>query len=1132
MENALFGRAGAVVATAGKERPARFRKFIPYSRKLLLMTKLVILLCTAAVMQAHAFGQNITLSFNNAALEKVFVSIEKQSGYHFIYTKEEMAASKPVSIEIKNASLATVLELCFKEQPVTYTLQESYIIIKRKEEVPKKLITIYEERIRGKIQNEEGEPIAGATITIKGSKLATASNEAGEFELNYTGSYTHIIVSNIGYEPAELNISGRNYLSIVLKTVINSLDETIVIAYGKTTRRLNTGNVGKVSAEEISKQPVSNPLAALQGRVPGLIITQSSGIPGTSFKIQIQGQQSIGAKGNSVIVSNDPLIVIDGVPFAAGNGLLNQLVSAAGNPDNGFGLSPLNLINSADIESIEILKDADATAIYGSRGANGILLITTKKGKSGKTKFNFSAYSGVSKVTRTTKMLNTQEYLQMRREGIANDGAVINSTSFLNSGYAPDLLFWDTTKYTNWKKEFIGGTACTTDIQGGLSGGNVNTQFLVSGGVHRETTVFPGDLSGNRASFRFNVNHNSTDKRLAINFSGSYSIGNSNLNESDLTSSINLIPHLPSLVDENGKLKWEHNGVLYSDVGVVNPLSSLYNKYKAESRNLIGNLLLGYQILPGLTIRSTFGYNTTSTDENRITPRAFANPALVTTGSSSFGNRIIKSWIIEPQAEFTKMMMGGMLNILAGGTLQKIENSGEFISASGYTSDDLLNSIGAAGTLRGSNSYSEYKYTAIFGRVNYNWKNKYIINISGRIDGSSRFGPGNQFAIFGAGGAAWLFIQEKFFQKLLPVFSYGKLKVSYGTTGNDQIGDYKYISTWTISTIPYQQIPVLNPLRLANPDFAWEVNRKLQGGIDLGFFNDRILITAVYYRNRTDNQLVNYPLPIQTGFSSLGAKNIPAVVQNTGYEFELMTKNIATKNFLWTTSINLSTSKNKLISYPDLSVSSYANTYVVGQSLNVIYRYDFLGVDPATGIYQFRDVNNDGLLNSGDYVVSGNTDPRYYGGIINNITYKRIELSFLFEFRKQTGSDFRRDITSSPGSFVNQPVTVLQRWQHPGDISAVQKFSGYYASPASSIMTRFVASNGAYSDASFMRLKNLSLSYRLPKIKKLAIETCQLYIQGQNLLTITKYKGSDPENQNLYRLPPLRTITVGIKIII
>jgi TonB-dependent starch-binding outer membrane protein SusC len=1100
-----------------------------HGKKPLLAMVRFLLLIFFTSFYLKGFGQGISLKLKKAPLETAFRQIEAQVPQRFVYTSEMAEQGHAVTMHVEKVSLTTLLAILFKDQPLEYSLDEHFIKVRFKQVTSAVLNLV---NVQGRVTNESGEALPNVSVTASASHRFTVTDGGGGFALKQLQPNEEIIFSSVGYTDKKVAINNNTYIEVQLTVSVSELDKAVVIAYGATTQRLNTGNVSKVTGAEINKRPVGNVLAALEGSVPGMIITQTSGVPGSSFKVQVQGQQSVGAKGNSAnrIVSNDPLIIIDGVPFAAGNGNLNQLTSAVGNPDEGFGLSPLNLINPADIESIEVLKDADATAIYGSRGANGVIIITTKKGKPGKTKVQLNAYYGRGKVTRTASMLNTPQYVKMRLEGIANDGAVANTSFFLTSGYAPDLLLWDTTKYTDWKKQFIGGTAKTTDLNMTLSGGSENTQFFLGGGVHHETTVFPGDLGDGRASFRFNLNHTSTDKKLTVNFSANYADNNSKLNASDLTASINLMPILPALVDENGKLKWEDKGVLYSDVGVVNPLSSLHNVYHAESMNLIGNLLTSYRFSKKLSVRSSFGYNLTNADEDRILPVAYANPALVTTGSSVFGSRRLVSWIAEPQMEYATSLKGAKLQVLAGGSLQRVENTSEFISASGYTSDDLLRSLSAAGKLTGSNSFSEYKYSAVFGRVNYNLKNRYVLNFSGRRDGSSRFGPGNQFANFLAAGAAWIFSEEGLLKKLKPAFSYGKIKLSYGTTGNDQIGDYKFMSTWTSSVNSYQQIPVLTPVRLANPDYAWEVNRKLQAGIDVGFVNDRILITALFYRNRTNNQLVSYPLPIQTGFPGLGAKNIEALVENRGFEFTISTKNVSTKKFNWQTSAHITTGKNKLLAYPGLSISSYANTYVIGQSLNVIYKFDFLGIDPATGLYSFRDVNNDGVLNASDYVVSGNTDPNYYGAISNTIDYGRMQFSFLFEFRKQKGSDFRRDIVSSPGSFVNQPVMVLSRWQKPGDITQVQKFSAYFDSPASLLMTRFVSSNGAYSDASFCRLKNVWLSYQLPRFKKIPDKSASIFVEGQNIITWTQYKGADPENQSLYRLSPLRCIAAGIKI--
>ncbi|HEX7845464.1 MAG TPA: TonB-dependent receptor plug domain-containing protein, partial [Chitinophagaceae bacterium] len=343
----------------------------------------MLLLTAATWLQASAkgYGQTITLSLKNAPLEKVFRAIEEQSSFHFIYTKEELAVAKRVSIVMNNALLADVLEYCFKDQPLSYSIKGPYIIVKAKRAISLTVSNVIDNSISGRVINEEGDAIVGATVSIKGTNIATATNENGEWRIENADGNKSIVASSIGYESGEVAI-GKGSQSIVLKRIINNLYETVVIAYGKTIRRMNTGNVSKVTAAEIARQPISNPIAALQGRVPGMVITQTSGVTGSSFNIEIRGRTSLDLS----LSKNDPLFIIDGVPFEPGNLPSNQLMSAVNNPRqvSEGGISPFNTINPADIESVEILKDADATAIYGSRGANGVILITTKKGTVGK----------------------------------------------------------------------------------------------------------------------------------------------------------------------------------------------------------------------------------------------------------------------------------------------------------------------------------------------------------------------------------------------------------------------------------------------------------------------------------------------------------------------------------------------------------------------------------------------------------------------------------------------------------------------------------------------------------------------------------------------------------------------------
>lgn len=964
----------------------------------------------------------------------------------------------------------------------------------------------------------------GATITLKDTKTTTVTDERGYFTINAKSDTGTLVISFVGFHTYQLkfNRTNKGPFAIHLRDDASLLNEVMVIGYGTTTKRLNTGNVGKVTAEDISKQPVSNPLAALQGRVPGLLITQSSGVNGSGFSVQLRGQSSL-------IQGSDPLFIIDNVPYSPGNSPLNQLTSAAGSGSSASdGISPFSLINPSDIESIDILKDADATAIYGSRGANGVILITTKRGKAGKTVINANVYTGTGRVTRTMDMLNTPQYLQMRRDGFKNDGLTPDASS------APDLFLWDTTRYTNFKKLLIGNTAHTTDVQLSLSGGNDNTQFLIGGGYHRQSTVFPTDKGDNRASVHFNLNHNSTDKKLTVNLNAIYTSNVSNLPATDLTGYINTAPNF-KLYDASGKLNWQEGGVSYLSLGLfnANPLSFKNQSYTGKFQNLSSNLQLIYKILPDLSLKVSMGYNVVSSDEVSLYPSTSLDPNLGAMPYSNFANQSQKSWIIEPQAEYIKKIGKGKLDILIGNSWQDNTSTGILVSANNYSSDLLLGSIAASGLTFSSNLFNRYRYNGTYGRINYNLSGKYIVNLSGRRDGSSRFGPDNRFSNFGAIGTAWIFSEENFIKDKLPFLSFGKLRASYGITGNDQIGNYKYLDTWTPGTATYQGVSVLNPTSLYNPSYSWEKNRKVEIGLEFGFFKDRLLVSGDYFNNRSNNQLVNYTLPAQTGFSSV-LENLNALVQNTGWEFQVNSKNINSASFIWSSSFNMTIPHNKLLAFPGLANSSYANTFVIGQPLSTLKLYHYLGVDPNTGIYRFEGEDQDGNLTTANRTVLKNTAPKFYGGLQNTFRYKGVELSIFLEFKKQNGFNYLNTLGGNvPGySYYNQPVIVLSAWQKPGDKTNIERFTSAPGDAYNAASSYLIGSDAIISDASYIRVKNLSLSYSLPNIwlSKLHITGSRLYLQGENLFTITKYVGADPENQNIYILPPLKTITVGIQL--
>jgi TonB-linked SusC/RagA family outer membrane protein len=952
-------------------------------------------------------------------------------------------------------------------------------------------------------------PLPGVTVAVKGKKNNTVITDFnGQYAIQAAPTDV-LIISFIGLKTETISINGQKIINIQLHQDATALQEVKINAgYYSVKESERTGSISKITSKDIEKQPVTNVLATMQGRMTGVNITQTTGVSGGGFNIQIRGQNSLRADGNT------PLYIVDGVPYAT------QSVGASQTSTILLGASnPLNSITPSDLESVEVLKDADATAIYGSRGANGVVLITTKKGKKGKTRFTANFSHGAGKVTRFMDLMNTEQYIKMRTEAFTNDGI----TEYPESAYDINGT-WDQNRYTNWQKEFLGGTAEYADTQTTISGGSEQTQFLISGNYHKETTVFPGDFKYTKGNVRVNLNHESENKKFRVNFSSGYTHQNNNQPGTDLTQSIMLPPNAPALYDTDGNLNWENSTW-------TNPLSFLEGQYKSKMDDLLANMVLSYSILPSLEIKTNLGFTDTRHEETRTQPSTMYDPAYEAGSEYStiyFNNVKRQSYIIEPQLSWKQGFGKGKAEVLLGSTFQE-QNGNQLVQeADGFTSNALIYNLAAATNVFAlDHSESVYKYNAFFGRINYSWDDRFIVNLTGRRDGSSRFGPAQQFANFGAVAGAWIFSNQTFVKNQMEFLSFGKLRASYGTSGNDQIGDYQFFDTYGSNGTNYSGTVGLEPTRLFNPDFGWETNKKFEVALETGFFHDRVFITAGWYTNQSSSQLVGIPLPGTTGFSSLQA-NLDATVQNHGIEGTIRTVNFQRSNFNWSTSFNLTMPRNKLLSFPDLEGSTYSNRYVIDQPLNIVKVYHFTGLDPQTGIYQFEDVNKDGLITPAeDKQTLADFNPKYYGGLLNQITYKRWQLDFLFQFVKQDNynAEYR---TGMPGTMVNQPTTVLDHWQNPGDDASHQQYSAGTNNTVLKAFHDYYASDASITDASYVRLKNFSLSYNLP-VQWLQGIQCRATIEGQNMLTITSYKGSDPEFTTIGYLPPLKVFTAGLQ---
>jgi len=1109
-----------------------------------------ILLCSCTYISLFAYApekqgdRKVTINGNNLALHDVFKAIRKQTGLYFMYNNNntQINENERISLSFKEAKLDEVLAFIFEPKNLSWTYNASAIVLRPKTEehqfTDKGDSSIFKTSVTGKVVDNEGKPIPGATILVSGENTGFITDNEGHFIIPSVRNDAILTISSVGFETRKVSITGKSIYAI-LNVAVNSLDETVVQAYSTTTRRFLTGNISSITSKDIEKNPVANPLLALQGRVPGIFVSQSTGVPGSGSTVRIQGQ-------NSISSGNDPLYVVDGVPYTSQvlrsvNG--SNILGSSGT--GGVTGNPLNFINPNDIERIDVLKDADATSIYGSRAANGAILITTKKGVVGRTDVSVSVKNGWATVARKLPLLNRSQYLEMRKEAKNNDNAAIQPTDYDINGT------WDTTRETNWQKELIGRTAKYSDAYLTISGGNSTTQFLIGAGYHKETTVFPGDFSDQKGSLHLSLSNISNNKRFQTQFTASYMLDKNNLPGTDLTNQAIIIPpNAPSLFNSDGSLNWapDQNG----NSTWRNPLIYNLTHYRNVTSNIISNATISYAISNYIRIKSSFGFTNLQTDELNKFPQISFAPELRNTNNRAalFSNGFIRSWIIEPQVELRPNLdykSHHQLSILLGGTFQQKTNNQQQVGSFLQNNDAVLEDITAGALLYPLNAlYTNYKYNALFVKTNYAYVNKYILSAAIRRDGSSRFGKQNLFHNFASISGAWIFTNEGFLKNRNHIISFGKLRLSYGTTGNDQIGDYQFIALYQPVSYPtpYQNISTLAPSNLTNPYLQWELTKKIQTGIDIGLFNDRILISSNYYRNRSSNQLQGYSLPAATGFTNI-TQNFPANVQNTGLEISIVATNIRLNKFSWKTTANGTFQKNKLLAYPGLATSSKANSLIIGEPITIAKLYQFIGVDNSTGLYTVRDI--DGKPTSApnsrkDRTAFVNLLPSFYGGIQNIIQFGNFDIDFLFQYVRQKAPDYSFGL--DPGRFVsdmdlgvqrgNQPIYVLSRWQKVGDNSTVQRFSANYESSVLKAETAGLISTAIYQDASYVRLKNLSVSYTLSNrmLSKCKIKRAQVFLQTQNLITFSSYKGLDPETKSQFSLPPLRVITAGCQIVL
>jgi TonB-linked SusC/RagA family outer membrane protein len=970
--------------------------------------------------------------------------------------------------------------------------------------------------LQGYVTDIYGEAVPGANVLVKGRKQGTQTDASGHFSLNVEDPVVTLIFRSMGFHTVEIQGSAAKILRVVLSEDPNKLDEVRIQGYIATARRFSTSVLSTVQASDIQRYPVGNVAAALQGRVKGLNVTPSNGAPGAAFELEARGR-------NSIVYKTNPLLIINAVPFAPNNNHVNSYNSVIAQNTRG-GISAINGIHPGIIESIDVLKDASATSIYGSRGANGVIIIRTKRDTLNGIRLSADFATGFSVPTFTYNMLNTPGYIALRREGFANDELEPNNTPGTD-GYAPDLI--DTITNTDWQEELLGNTAATMDGNVSISLGIAKGNALIKLGHHRETTPFSPDMRYKNSYIYSWVQTTLANGRIGLQ-SSFYLSGDDNQSYDGSLRSLYTRPNA-WMYKPDGTLNWGDESDPFQ-----NPGADHRKTYIIRTNNLVYNLVPTISLSPRISLKVNIGYSGVFVNEHLILPIAAQPPASsgMVTGSSSFGTNHFQSFITEPMAEYASKY----LKLLIGASYQYATHNCLTYTGRGYTNDALLHSIASAAYVADSSMVeSEYKYGSVFGQVHYNLLARYMFNLTYRMDGSSRFSPEHRLGHFGAIGAGWIITQEPFMEPLTSVLEYGKLMASYGVTGNDQIGDYQYLDTWGPSNgTPFQGMEGFSPESLYNPEYYWERCRKFDAALDLQFKKGGWSLNINYYLNRSDKQLIEFELPAQTGFNRV-LKNFDAMIENRGWELSVAGNIFKSPNLQIRTDVNVTIPRNELIRFNQMETTPYGSSLVMNKPVSALKVYQYLGVDPQNGLSLLGDKDGDRTITDKDRAYGGHLDPVIFGGASLEIQWKKAEVSLFGEYKKQTVPSYTYNAILGDlllGMAVNHPTLADNHWRKAGDIATYPKASTRRTSEVHANRQLVLTSSRAYTSGSFFTFRNVYMAYTFsgPWLSDRGIQSIKCFLKGRNLFTITPYNAGDPETANLFALPMLRTIEAGFQV--
>ncbi|WP_217603192.1 TonB-dependent receptor [Chitinophaga sp. GbtcB8] len=1108
--------------------------------------KLTIVLLLATVLQARAatYAQSINLNVKNASLEEIFTQIRLQTGFNFLYNPSALEDARKVSITTTNASLKAVLDQCFKDQPVVYVITQNNVVISRRTSeretpaAPRAAITI-----TGQVNDSKGQPVPGASVTVKGAATGAITDANGKYSISVPDRSAVLVFRSLGFVSQEVAVNDQTVINVTLAEKRSALSEVIVVGYGSQKKADVTGSIASINEEAIKSVPASNLVSALQSQAPGIDIQKAGGNshPGATPSISVRGQRSLGA-------ANDVLYVVDGIPY------------------NG---NYINDLNQDDVVAVQILKDASATAIYGSRGANGVILITTKRGKTGAPVVTYSSYAGVVSPLGHYDVMDTKAYETYKKWGNynANNPNVIGAPNPYN-GIDDPRFYTDGITFlpaelagikngtaTDWQK-LIFKNGFKTNHQLGVSGGTQSTKYAVSAGYYNETGVFPGQ------SFRRYTVKVSIDQQLGKIFR----IGVSSLNTVSKINGESINPVAQALTSSPLTVPYDDKGNLIPFPGggslTYNPLANLVKGAVVQNRSRYNTFTTAYaeaQITPHLKYRFNGGIE--------ITPETYGEFY----GSATYQNLSGPSTAKNTNYDYHDYTLENLLvyentfaenhHITATGLFSYQD---DYKASTSFSYNNILAdyiqyfnpALGA--NLNGSGSYSKFNIVSFMGRINYDYMSKYLLTLTMRSDGSSTLAPGNKYHLFPSAAVGWNITQEDF-MKNIRVISGLKLRAGYGSVGNAAVSPYQTLGGLASINYNYGSTNVTGtyPNNVPNPKLGWEYTATLNLGLDFSLFNDRISGSVDAYQQRTSNLILPQNLPITTGYTSQFLANV-GKTENKGLEINIASTNIRAvdrKDFGWTTNFNITFNRNKITALQNGVTQDIGNNRFVGAPINALYNYvrsgiwqntaadsalarklnlTMVGSGSVIGTIKVADLNGDGVINSNDRTIVGSRQPKFFGGFTNRFSYRGIDLTMVATYRVG-GTQIAYWL--QPGSNVN----ALNGKMNNLDINYWTPFNheNTYPKPNFNVGTPTYGDLLGYYDASYLKIRTINLGYTLPPylISKMHLQSLRVYSSFNDAIILfsplhNRFHGIDPESAGTLGVdtPPNKSILFGLNV--